>query len=228
MEVVSDPDCESQLTLHANWGKVKLAFFTVSLEKCDFLQTTPNICNIYTNSKISKSPLIFRWFRVEIRCCLAEKPRPSWEKGPNSGKFHRESGVPSWRAWNFELSTVKNGWKKCSTAPEYKLEVYRGERRVTLVRRRLSSSDDMAPSGCSSAASGSADVGRAANRGGEKLERRWPWLLEKKRRRRRRGRRRRRRRRGKRANYMAKWEAQVPLVLIGQFFVFEMPTLSFI
>ena len=44
--VVSDLDFEFRLALHTKWGKVKLAILTVSLKKCDFLQTTQNISNI--------------------------------------------------------------------------------------------------------------------------------------------------------------------------------------
>ena len=46
--VVSVLDFESQLALQAKGGNVKLTFLTVSLEKCDFFQTTLNIDIFYT------------------------------------------------------------------------------------------------------------------------------------------------------------------------------------
>ena len=44
-------DSESYLALYAKQGKVKLAFFTVSLEKCEFLWRPPNIGILYTVGK---------------------------------------------------------------------------------------------------------------------------------------------------------------------------------
>ena len=40
--VVSDSNSEFLLALHLKRGKAKLAFMTISLEKCDFLQTVQN------------------------------------------------------------------------------------------------------------------------------------------------------------------------------------------
>ena len=44
-------DSESRLVLHAKRDKVKLTFFIVNLEKCDFLETTVNIDILYTVRK---------------------------------------------------------------------------------------------------------------------------------------------------------------------------------
>ena len=45
--MVLDLDFESRLVLHAKRCKLKLANFTICLEKYKFLQTTPNVGNIY-------------------------------------------------------------------------------------------------------------------------------------------------------------------------------------
>ena len=50
LRVVSDFESESQMALYAKWDKVKLIFLIVSLEQCKFLQTTPNIRNIYISN----------------------------------------------------------------------------------------------------------------------------------------------------------------------------------
>ena len=47
LKMVSNLDFEPSLVLHAKWCKLKLAIFTVCLKKCNFLQMTPNIGNIY-------------------------------------------------------------------------------------------------------------------------------------------------------------------------------------
>ena len=47
LEVLLDLDYEFRLALYAKQDNVKLTFLTVNLEKCHFLQTTPNIGNIY-------------------------------------------------------------------------------------------------------------------------------------------------------------------------------------
>ena len=50
-KVVSDSDFESRLALHAKQGKLKLTFFIFFLEKCEFLQMTPNIGKLYIIGK---------------------------------------------------------------------------------------------------------------------------------------------------------------------------------
>ena len=148
LKVVSDFDFESRLALHAKRCKLKLIISTVYLKKCNFLHTESNIGNIYTISKISKNLLIFQGSRVEIRRCLARKWSESHDLHgktcQTSGEFHRWPGVPSWRDWNAELRTIKNGQKKCMAVLENGLEAYGGERGVVHVRRHLSSSDDVA------------------------------------------------------------------------------------
>ena len=49
LEGVSNPNSESWLALHAKQSKFKLVFFTIYLEKCEFLQMTPNIGNYIPN-----------------------------------------------------------------------------------------------------------------------------------------------------------------------------------
>ena len=53
-KVISVPDFESRLALHAKWCKLKLIIYIVYLKICNFLQTAPNISNIYTKSKLMK------------------------------------------------------------------------------------------------------------------------------------------------------------------------------
>ena len=62
-EVVSDLDFKSLLVLQAQWCKLKLAIFTVSLKKCKFLQVAPNIGNIliHTNFEFWRQLMREKW-----------------------------------------------------------------------------------------------------------------------------------------------------------------------
>ena len=93
--VVSVSNFESELTLHAKRGIVKLAFSTIFLEKRVFLQMNPNIDILYTVENHFLPWLIIRdrylklWFRlVRIDCqssanlhrkaCQQIRPLSSW------------------------------------------------------------------------------------------------------------------------------------------------------
>ena len=74
-KLVSDLDFESRLALHTNRCKLKLAIYTVYLEICNFLQTEPNICNIYTKSKFVKWWSFIQGQYLKTHLCLAENQR---------------------------------------------------------------------------------------------------------------------------------------------------------
>ena len=62
--MVSFSDFESWLALHVKRCKLKLIISTICLEIRNFLQTTPNIDNIYIKSNISKRPIETYYFQV--------------------------------------------------------------------------------------------------------------------------------------------------------------------
>ena len=70
-----------------------------------------------------KEHVIFWGSHVEICCHLAGKPRFSHKNVPQLWRVSLWPEVPSWRAWNVELKTIDNGWKKCSTTSKNGLEV---------------------------------------------------------------------------------------------------------
>ena len=115
--VISIPYSEYWLALHTKWGKVKLAVFIVSIEKCDFLQTVSNIDILYIVGK-NFSPRV--WIRdryLKIRLYLA---RINWQslsflRGKVcrlSKHFRREWRVPLCQGgWEEPVGIQKRRWK---------------------------------------------------------------------------------------------------------------------
>ena len=122
--VVSNFNFEYQLVMHVKRCKLKLTIFTIYLEKCNFLQTTPNICNLYTKSKLVKcwsiipSPylknhlhLAGKWpkshrFTVEPRRKSCDSPKIMGMDG-----LVLELWVKKW-SWLENLLKMAEKWKK--------------------------------------------------------------------------------------------------------------------
>ena len=92
--MVSDLNYESQLALHVKRCKVKQTNSKVCFEKCNFLQTVPNISNIYIYIKLK---LLKYWSRIrgpylKNHLHLARKPQFYGGNSPKKLRFIENNG----------------------------------------------------------------------------------------------------------------------------------------
>ena len=135
-EVVLDPDSESQLGLHKNWGKVfKLSIHRLSWKTWLFVQKTSNIDLLHTVGKHFLSRVWIQDFYLKMKLCLA---RICWENLPLlhekmfrwSGHFCREHRVPLW--WG-DLEEFAGTKSHCPT--HKRMAIYRCELTTLCTRR---------------------------------------------------------------------------------------------